>query len=214
MTNRLHSPWLAASSAIAVAVLFASSLVFSAPAEAADTYEIDTSHSEMAFQIRHLVTKTRGHFGSFEGTVRLDRENVSESSVDFSIDASSIDTSHQQRDNHLRSEEFFAVEEFPKITFKSLSFKKAGDQVFDVRGILTMRGVSKEITLTVTFLGEAKDPWGNTRAGFETSITLNRKDYGINWNAALDQGGFILGDEVKVEVNLETIKQKKKEVKE
>src|SRR6185295_3137577 len=120
----------------------------------------------------------------------------------------SIDTNVPDRDKHLRSADFFDVEKFPEITFKSKSIKATGKDAYNVTGTLTMHGVSKEVTLPVTFQGEAKDPWGNTRAGFGTSTTLNRKDYGIVWNKALDAGGALLGDEVKVEINLETVKKK------
>ncbi|MCH9647855.1 MAG: YceI family protein [Deltaproteobacteria bacterium] len=188
--------------------VLATSILAGGSAQAGSSYVIDASHSEAAFQIRHLVTKVRGNFTSFEGKILLDSGNLEASSVNFEIDASSVNTSNKDRDDHLRGEDFFAVEKFPKITFESASFKKSGDDRYDVEGTLTMRGVAKKVTLPVSFLGEAKDPWGNTRAGFETEITLNRKDYGINWNAALDQGGYILGDDVKVEINLEVIKEK------
>ncbi|MCB1036061.1 MAG: YceI family protein [Acidobacteria bacterium] len=174
----------------------------------AANYKIDPNHSDTGFTIRHLVSKVRGNFTGFSGTVQYDSASPESGSVTFEIDAASINTGNEQRDNHLRSAEFFDVEKFPKITFTSKSFKKTGDQTFDVAGTLTMHGVSKEIVLPVSFLGEAGDPWGNTRAGFETSIVLNRKDYGINWNAALDQGGYILGDDVTIEINLESIKEK------
>lgn len=176
------------------------------PLQAAE-YSIDASHSDVSFQIRHLVSNVRGQFDKFEGTIHLDPAQLDKASVKFTIQAASINTFHEERDEHLRSDDFFGVDKHPTLTFTSKSFKKAGDNEYHVTGDLTMHGVSKEITLPVTFLGEANDPWGNTRAGFETAITLNRKEYGINWNKALDQGGFILGDDVKVQINLETIKQ-------
>ena len=175
----------------------------------ADVHSIDAGHSEVSFQIRHLVTQVRGNFNDYEGTINLDPANLEKSSVDFRIKAASIDTNHADRDKHLRGEDFFFAEKYPEITFKSKSIKKAGKDTYDVAGTLTMRGVSKEVTLPVTYLGAVKDPWGNEKAGFSTEVTLNRKDYGINWNAALDNGGFVLSDEVKVDINLET--QKKKE---
>ncbi len=175
------------------------------PLQAA-TYEVDQSHSETAFQIRHLVTKVRGQFDDFAGTINFDPANLAGSSVDFKIKTASINTSHADRDKHLRAPDFFDVEKYPEITFKSAAFHKEGD-TYHVTGNLTMHGVTKEITLPVHFLGEAKDPWGKTRAGFEAEITLDRKDFGISWNKALDQGGTILGDDVRVIINLETIKQ-------
>jgi polyisoprenoid-binding protein YceI len=174
----------------------------------ADTYSIDPSHSEVTFQIRHIVSQVRGRFNEFSGTVEMDPKNLPSSSVEFQIKAASIDTNAPDRDKHLRSGDFFDVEKYPEITFKSKSIKPAGKDTYNVTGTLTMHGVSKEVTLPVTLLGQAKDPQGNTRAGFEAVTTLNRKDYGITWNKALDNGGALLGDDVKVEINLETVKKK------
>ena len=187
------------------AALFAAALTMPL---AADVHTIDAGHSEVSFQIRHLVTQVRGNFNDYEGTINLDPANLEKSSVDFRIKAASIDTNHADRDKHLRAEDFFFVEKHPEITFKSKSVKKTGKDTYDVAGTLTMRGVSKEVTLPVAYLGAVKDPWGNEKAGFATEVTLNRKDYGINWNAALDNGGFVLSDEVKVSINLETQKKK------
>lgn len=190
------------------AALFAAILT-AMPVLAAEVHNIDASHSEVSFQLRHLVTQVRGNFNDYEGTINLDPANLEKSSVDFRIKAASIDTNNADRDKHLRAEDFFHTEKYPEITFKSKSIKKADKDTYNVTGTLTMRGVSKEVTLPVTYLGAVKDPWGNQKAGFATEVTLNRKDYGINWNAALDNGGFVLSDEVKVSINLET--QQKKE---
>ena len=173
----------------------------------ADTFAIDPTHSEVGFQIRHFVSQARGRFNEFSGTVDMDPKNLPASSVDFKIKAASIDTNQADRDKHLRSPEFFDVEKFPEITFKSKSIKATGKDTYDVTGTLTLHGVSKDITLPVTYLGQVKDPRGNTHAGFSTGITLNRKDYGIVWNQALDAGGAMLGDDVKVNIDLETIKK-------
>ncbi len=178
----------------------------------AANYNIDPAHSDASFTIRHLVSKVRGGFSTFEGTITFDPADLSAGSVNFEIDASSIDTGNERRDGHLRSGDFFDVEKFPKITFTSSSFKKTGDGSLEVTGTLTMHGVSKEITLPVEFFGEAGDPWGNTRAGFSVTMTLHRKDFGISWNEALDSGGFILGEDVSIEINLEAIKEKMEEV--
>ncbi len=169
----------------------------------ADTYSIDPGHSEVGFSIRHMVTNVRGRFNDFSGTVNMDPKNLPGSSVEFRIKATSIDTAVPDRDKHLRSADFFDVEKYPEITFKSESIKPAGKDKYNVTGTLTLHGVSKKVTLPVSFLGQAKDPWGGTRAGFETGTTLNRKDYGIVWNKALDNGGVLLGDDVKVEINIE-----------
>lgn len=176
------------------------------PLQAAE-YSIDAAHSDASFQVRHLVSDVRGQFDQFEGTIHLDPAHLDKASVEVTIQAASINTFNEDRDKHLRSEDFFAVEKHPTITFSGKKFEKAGDDEYHVAGQLTMHGVSKDVTLPVTYLGEAKDPWGNTKAGFKTEITLNRKDYGINWNKALDQGGFILGEDVKVQINLETAKK-------
>jgi polyisoprenoid-binding protein YceI len=193
---------------LAVAASLALATALTAPAQAVDTYAIDKSHSEVSFQVRHLVTNTRGQFDDYTGTIKMDAANPANSSVEFTIQATSINTFNENRDKHLRSPDFFEVEKHPTIAFKSSKVTKTGDNKYDVTGTFTMRGVSKELTLPVTFLGQVKDPWGNTKAGFETATTLNRKDYGIVWNAALDQGGFVLGDEVKVAINLEVNLQK------
>ncbi|MBZ0111981.1 MAG: YceI family protein [Thermoanaerobaculia bacterium] len=189
-------------------LLSASALVLgfalSGAASAADTYTIDGAHSDVSFQVRHIVSQVRGQFDTFEGTVVMDAETPEKSSVNFVIDAASINTHNGDRDTHLRGEDFFEVETHPEITFESSSVRKVSEGKYQVVGTLTMHGVSKETTLPVEFFGAAKDPWGGTRAGFGVSTSLDRKAYGINWNAALDQGGFVLGDEIKIEINLET----------
>jgi polyisoprenoid-binding protein YceI len=174
---------------------------------ASKTYKIDKSHSEAVFQVRHLVTKVRGRFTDFEGTVQLDDERPELSSVNFTIHATSIDTAEKDRDTHLRSADFFDVEKFATITFASTGVAKRGSDTFDVTGNLTIHGVSKPITLPVTHLGTAKDPWGNERVGFEAETSINRKDYGLAWNAALETGGFLVGDEVKVSLSVQAIAQ-------
>jgi polyisoprenoid-binding protein YceI len=189
--------------------LFAAALIAASTVAArADVYTIDKGHSEVSFQVRHLVTQVRGNFNDYQGTINLDPANLEHSSVDFQIKADSIDTNLPDRDKHLRGEDFFFVEKYPQITFKSKSVKKTGKDTYDVAGTLTMRGVTKDVTLPVTFLGTVKDPWGNEKAGFATDLTLNRKDYGMNWNAALDNGGVVLSDDVKISINLETQKKK------
>ena len=173
----------------------------------AQIYAIDKMHSEVAFQVRHLLTKVRGRFSEFSGTVRFDEDHPEQSSVSLTIGASSVDTGTPDRDAHLRSDDFFAVATYPTLTFKSSRVAKTGDEIYDVTGTLTIRGVVKEITLPVTYLGTAKDPWGMLRAGFETSLTLNRKNFGLTWNAALETGGFLVGDEVRVAVSIQAIAQ-------
>lgn len=170
------------------------------------TYTIDAVHSNVGFKVRHLVSKTAGEFTDFEGTIVADFENLDASSVEFTIQASSIDTKDEKRDGHLRSADFFDVEQYPVITFTSSKITKIDDDSFAVAGTLTMHGVSKDIVLVVDFLGEMT-AMGGTRAGYELTTTLDRKDYGVSWNRALDAGGFVLGDDVEIEINLEVIKQ-------
>jgi polyisoprenoid-binding protein YceI len=174
---------------------------------ASKTYKIDKSHSEAVFQVRHLVTKVRGRFTDFEGTVTIDEEKPELSSVNFTIQATSIDTAEKDRDTHLRSGDFFEVDKFPTLRFNSTKVVKKSNESFDVTGDLTIRDVTKSITLPVTHLGKAKDPWGNDRVGFEAETTINRKDYGLKWNAALETGGFLVGDEVKVSLSIQAIAQ-------
>jgi|CXWL01.1.fsa_nt_gi polyisoprenoid-binding protein YceI len=178
------------------------------PADAAPvTYTIDATHSNVGFRVRHLVSKVNGSFKSFDGTIVMDAENPAASSVTFTIKAASISTDNEQRDTHLKGDDFFAAEKFPELTFKSTAVKKLAGTDYEVKGNLTMRGVTKEITLPVSFLGEVKDPWGNTKAGFSSSTTVNRKDYGINWNKALDNGGLLVSDDVEVSIELEVARK-------
>jgi polyisoprenoid-binding protein YceI len=167
-------------------------------------FTIDKAHSEAVFQVRHLITKVRGRFTDFEGTFEYNEAHHELSSVTFSIKAASLDTHAADRDTHLRSVDFFDVENYPTITFASTKVTGSGGQL-QVFGPLTIRGISKDIILPVSYLGGAKDPWGNVRAGFETEITLNRKDFGLNWNAALETGGFLVGDEVKVTLSVQGV---------
>ena len=178
-------------------------LIATAGLVGAADYSIDKAHSDVSFKARHLVSKTSGQFTDFDGAIVADFSNLDASSVMFSIKAASIDTENEDRDKHLRSEDFFDTEKYPEITFTSSKITKSGDSSYAVTGTLTMHGVSKTVTLPVVYLGEVEDPWGNTKAGFEISTTLDRKDYGIVWNKALDAGGMILGDEVEITINLE-----------
>jgi polyisoprenoid-binding protein YceI len=182
-------------------MLFVAALA--APLQAADTWVIDKNHSSAQFQVRHFVSKVGGRFGDFAGTIVADAAKPEASTVEFSIKTASIDTDQEQRDKHLRSADFFDVEKYPEITFKSSKVAPKGNNQFDVTGTLTMHGVAKEITLPVTFLGTMGD-----KAGFDTQVTLNRKDYGILWNKVLDSGGTVLSDDVLVTINIEAGKPK------
>lgn len=176
------------------------------PVLAQETWTVDKSHSTAHFKVRHFTANVIGQFRDFDGTIQLDRENPAKSSVELTIQAASIDTGNENRDKHLRSEDFFEVEKFPTITFKSTAVAPKSANEFDVTGDLTMHGVTKRVTLPVSFYGFAKTQRGE-KAGFEVETTLNRKDYGIVWNRALDEGGFMLSDDVKVTINLEMNRQ-------
>lgn len=184
----------------------AATLAVASPVLATDAYEFDKSHTTVGFQVRHIFTMLGGKFQDFSGTIRVDRAKPESSSVEFTIQAASIFTNDAKRDEHLRSPDFFDVAAHPTITFKSTAVKPLGYDVYEVTGDLTMRGVTKRVTLPVTFLGEGKDPWGNEKMGFELATSLDRKEFGINWNKALDQGGFVVGDEVKVQIAVEANK--------
>ena len=169
------------------------------------TFQVDPAHSDVTFQVRHLLTKVRGRFSDFEGAVEFDAADPTQSSVRFTIQAASIDTNQPMRDAHLRSADFFSVEEFPVLSFVSHAITPRGGDAFDVIGTLTIRGVSNTITLPVSYLGEVTDPFGNEKIAFEAETTIDRKDYGLTWNAALETGWLMVGDQVKIAVSLQAI---------
>jgi polyisoprenoid-binding protein YceI len=173
-----------------------------------ELYRVDPVHSEVSFQVRHLVSKVRGRFAEFDGEIRMDREQPERSNVRFTVQAASIDTGVADRDKHLRSADFFDADQYPEFVFLSRKVTPKGEDHYTVDGTLTLRGVTRELPLDVEFLGFMKDPWGNEKAGFETTLTLNRKDFGMVWNAALDNGGVLLADEVKIAVNLQFLKSR------
>ena len=167
------------------------------------TFVIDKAHSEAIFQVRHLLSKVRGRFSDFEGTIEFDEQNPERSTVEFTVHTKSIDTNQPDRDAHLRSADFFSVEEFPTLTFRSTKLTPRGNNRYDVTGELTMRGVARTVVIPVEYLGKAKDPWGNEKLAFEGEVTLNRKEFGLNWNAALEAGGFLVGDDVRVNISIQ-----------
>ncbi len=177
------------------------------PALAAETYSVDKTHSEVSFKVKHLLGKVPGRFDDFSGTIQFDAAKPANSSVEFAIKATSIDTANGDRDNHLRSADFFDVEKFPEITFKSTAVKEVAKNRYQVTGAFTLHGVTKTITLPVEYLGEAK-MGDNVKAGFSAETVINRKDYGIVWNKTLDSGGTLLGEDVEISINLEVGKAK------
>jgi polyisoprenoid-binding protein YceI len=168
---------------------------------AVETYVIDPAHSSVAFRTRHLFSKVPGSFGSFKGTITVDRDNLEQSSAEATIEAASVNTSNEKRDNHLRTPEFLDVAKFPTITFKSRSWKKTGQNTLDVTGDLTIRGVTKEVVLKATALGfgAGMQP-GSQVSGWEATTTINRRDFGVNGPAML---GNAVGDEVEITINVE-----------
>jgi polyisoprenoid-binding protein YceI len=173
----------------------------------ADKYVIDPAHTSMGFAIRHLViNKVKGDFKDYTATFNLDERDISGSSASAVIQVASIDTGVEQRDNDLRSPNFFDVKKYPTITFQSKRFEKRGEKEYVVIGTLTMHGVSKEIHMPFTIVGKVKDPWGKTRIGIESEFTLNRLDYGIGWNKKTADGGLVVGHTVDIEMNFEMIK--------
>lgn len=180
---------------------------------AAGDYAIDASHSNAEFSVRHLmIAKVKGEFNKMAGTVKYDPKKPEAIVIDATIEAGSINTREEKRDAHLRSDDFFHVEKHPNITFKSKSAKARGKGKIDVTGDLTMRGVTKEVVLSVEGLDETVvDPWGNTRRGATGTTRVNRKDFGLNWNQVLEAGGVMVGDDVDITVNVSLVKQAAKE---
>ena len=169
-------------------------------------WNIDASHSTAESSVRHLmISNVRGRFGALAGTVDYDPDHPEQAHIDVTIDASSIDTRDDKRDAHLRSPDFFDVEKFPTLTFVSKRVTKTSDG-FDAVGDLTIHGVTKEITLAVEAVtGPGKDPWGNTRLGASAAAKINRKDFGLHWNAALETGGVLVGEQVKISIEVELV---------
>jgi polyisoprenoid-binding protein YceI len=171
------------------------------------TYTVDTAHSRFGFVARHaMVTKVRGSFNEFEGSATIDGDNPANSSVTISLDVASVDTRNAQRDGHLRTNDFLDVENYPKITFTSTSITHDGGDDFQVTGDLTVKDVTKSITIPLEFQGSATDPFGNQRIGFEGSTQIQRSDYGVTYNAALETGGVLVSDKITLEFEISAIK--------
>lgn len=172
----------------------------------AGDYTIDASHSRLGFNARHaMVTKVRGQFQEFEGTAHVDTQTPANSTVELAIKAESISTGSPDRDNHLRSADFFEVEKYPAWTFRSTEVSRDGDE-WTITGDLTIKDVTKPVTIEFEETGSAVDPFGNVRAGFEGSTTINRKDWGLTWNAALEAGGVLVSEKIKLEFDISAIR--------
>lgn len=171
-------------------------------------WAIDPTHSELTFKVKHLmITNVKGEFRNFTASIETEGDNFETAKLDVTVDATSIDTNNKDRDAHLKSADFFEVDNYPEITFTGTSFLKLDDEHFRLKGLLNMKGVEKEISLDVEFGGLVKDPWGNEKAGFSVSGKINRKDWGLNWNAAIEAGGVMVSEEVRIAGEVQFVRQ-------
>jgi polyisoprenoid-binding protein YceI len=172
------------------------------------TWNVDPMHAELGFAVRHLMLSTvRGRFGAVTGAVQVNETDPSKSKIDVTVDINSVDTRQEGRDAHLRSADFFDVENHPTMHFVSKKIEGDVTEDFKVTGDLTIRGTTHEVTLSATLQGRGQDPWGNERAGYEATGKINRKDFGMHFNAAMETGGVVVGDEVKISIDVELIRQ-------
>jgi polyisoprenoid-binding protein YceI len=172
------------------------------------SWVIDPTHSEIQFKVKHLVISTvTGSFKTFEGNVETDGDDLTTANISFSADVASIDTNQAQRDEHLRSAEFFDAENHPKLTFTSTSLEKTGDETYKLKGDLTIKGVTKPVVLDAEYGGSMTDFYGQNKAGFEITGKINRKEFGLTWSATTEAGGVVVGDEIKLVINIQLIKQ-------
>jgi len=171
-------------------------------------WAVDSTHSSIDFTVKHMmIANVKGTFHNFEAKIEADPHDLTTANIEFSVDVASIDTRNNDRDAHLRSGDFFDAEKYPKITFQATNIVKKGDGEYDVTGNLTIRDVTRQETFSVTFEGAGKDPWGNEKAGFSGKGTIKRSDYGLTYNAVLETGGVLIGDEVKISIEIEGVKQ-------
>ncbi len=190
---------------VTVSCIFALVLGFSATAHATN-WKVDRSHTTVGFGVSHLFTSVQGRFDRFDGTIEFDPEKPEAAVVRATIDAASINTNNTKRDKHLRSDDFFDVEKYPTLSFESTrGVTEMKDNRGKLAGNLTIRGVTKPVVFDVIFRGQGRDPWGNLRAGFVASLNINRKDYGLNWNEVLETGGWLVGEEVEIRIDVEGI---------
>jgi polyisoprenoid-binding protein YceI len=176
---------------------------------AADTWTFDKAHSSIGFSVRHLViSKTKGYFGDYDGSVSFDGKDLSTGSVTVTIQMASIDTDNEDRDKHLRSADFFDAENNPTMTFVSKKIVPGEDNAFTMTGDLTIKGVTKEVTLDGEFYGVLDDPWGNTKAGFSATTTINRQDFNVTWENKLQDGSLVVGNDVTINLEIELTKAK------
>ncbi len=172
------------------------------------TYKIDAAHSEITFKVKHLmITNVTGHFTKFDATLESSKEDFSDAKVSFTADINSISTNNEQRDGHLKSDDFFNAAKFPTLSFTSTELKKLSDEKYKLTGDLTIRDVTKKVDLDVEFGGTMVDPWGQEKAGFDISGKINRKDFNLNWSAVTEAGGVVVSDEVRLNLSVQMVKQ-------
>lgn len=172
------------------------------------TYKIDAAHSEVTFKVKHLmIASVTGQFKQFDGSLVAEKGDFTDAKVNFEADVNSITTGNEQRDGHLKSDDFFAADKFPKLTFLSTDIQKLSDEKYNLTGNLTIRDVTKTVILDVTYGGQIVDPWGQTKLGFEVEGKINRKDFNLTWSATTETGGIVVSDEVKLHMNIELAKQ-------
>lgn len=172
------------------------------------TWAIDPTHSEIGFKVKHMMfTNVSGKFNLFDATIENEEEQFETSAIGFSAEVNSINTGNDDRDNHLRSADFFDVENFGKLSFKSTAVRKVNEGEYEISGDLTIKNITKNITLTTEYSGLMKDPWGNTKIGLSLTGKINRKDFGLTWNAALETGGVLVGEEIKLNAEVQFVKQ-------
>ncbi|PRZ21185.1 YceI family protein [Flavobacterium granuli] len=175
---------------------------------AKSTWAIDPTHSEIGFKVKHMMfTNVSGKFNAVEATIENEDDKFETSKINFSAEVHSVDTNNQDRDNHLKSGDFFDVEKFPKLSFVSTGIHKVNDGEYKISGDLTIKDVTKNVTLATEYSGAMKDPWGNTKVGLSINGNINRKDFGLTWNSALETGGVLVGEDVKLVAEIQFVKQ-------
>lgn len=187
----------------AILILAAAFTTFGATAQATK-WNLDKSHSSVKFNVQHLViSEVEGSFKMFNGSVESPAPDFSNAKINFTVDVNSVNTDDEKRDGHLKSDDFFNAEKYPNMTFTSTSFKKVKGNMYTLEGNLTIRDVTKKVKFAVVYGGTVKDPWGNTKAGFKASGKINRKEFGLKWNATMEAGGAVVGDDVQMLINVE-----------
>ena len=170
-------------------------------------WTLDPTHSEIAFSVKHMmISKVKGGFNKFDAKIVADPTDLTTAEIEFTIDIASIDTRNEDRDNHLRSADFFEVEKYPSLTFKATSIEKTDDDEYAVTGDVNLHGVTRQETFNITFEGQGKDPWGNEKAGFSGKTKIKRSNYNLTWNAALETGGVLVGDQITINLEIQAVK--------